>query len=110
MLIKVRAIEYAEYCCVLTAVKCIVSLMDTLVIQFQKSIKVRIKKALDISLVKNGDAGELTWHLDVMYHYVMTLNNDVSIDTEFMNPNINVADIFTKSPSYESFIRKNRIS
>jgi hypothetical protein len=36
----------------------------------------------------------------------MTLDYNVSIEIEFMDPNMNVADIFTKSPSNESFKRK----
>jgi hypothetical protein len=58
--------------------------------------------------LKNNNA-ERTRHLDVMYHYVVTLDNNVSIEIEFMNPDKNVAAIFTKIPSNESFNRKNNI-
>ena len=101
----------AEYVAVSEATretKFIMNLLESVNVKYKKPVKIRIDNIGAIFLVNNRNTSERTRHIDTRYHYVRNLIDDGSVIIEFINSKDNIADIFTKNLSDESYNKHNK--
>ena len=100
----------AEYVAVSEAVrelKFVTNLLDSISIEFQKPIEVKIDNVGALFLVKSRNTSERTRHIDARYHYIRELVDEGLIKIEFIRSEDNVADIFTKNLG-EAYFNKHK--
>ena len=71
-------------------------------------LQIHVDNVGALFLAKNY-TGKRTRHIDAKYHFLRDYVEDGTIKIEFVRSESNMADIFTKNPSTESFNRNKNL-
>jgi hypothetical protein len=95
--------EYVSMSEAVREVKFIYQVLQTMNIQVSLPIKVNVDNIGAIFLAENRNTSERTKHVDIRYHFVREMIDEIFLNVKFVPTDQNIADIFMKNLDDKKF-------
>jgi hypothetical protein len=95
--------EYVAMSEAVREVKFIYQVLQTMNIQVSLPIKVNVDNIGAIFLAENRNTSERTKHVDIRYHFVREMIDEIFLNVKFVPTDQNIADIFMKNLDDKKF-------